>query len=153
MQAASTERAWTYRGRSWTRLGISIHQEVSRGHSSKSLKPCFQYSKKCWRAKTEGAFTKDWILNVGRIIMPIQNLMLTRNGVSWRVMLIKKTTNFDWCKEQLKSCLGNRRVREPYARWCERRTPLLAFARGGAVYSMSISFNFGLTLLSIAACL
>ena len=33
---------------------------------------------------------------------------------------------------------ANRRVRDPYARWCERRTPSVS---GGAVYSISGSFS------------
>src|SRR5690606_40126089 len=35
---------------------------------------------------------------------------------------------------------ANRRVRDPYARWCERRTPFLF--RGGAVYSITTRFLF-----------
>ncbi len=36
--------------------------------------------------------------------------------------------------ERFSSCLTNRRVRDPYARWCERCTPSLF--RGGAAYSI-----------------
>ena len=139
MQAGSTRRACTYRGRSlWS---LALEAEKSAEVIVVKVKPCFQYFTKWWRAKTEGTFMKDWILNVGRIIMPIQSLMLTRNGVSLRVMLIKKTTNFIWCKEHLKSCLGNRRVRDPYARWCERRTPFKGyFGRSRLLDSMLLSF-------------
>src|SRR5690606_19677322 len=41
---------------------------------------------------------------------------------------------------------GNRRVRDPYARWCERRTPSVT---GGAVYSIRCIPLFSVACLSV----
>ncbi len=139
MQAASTERVCTYRGRSWSSfvlLEAKKSAEVIVG--KQTLKQCLA---ELLGAEQERLSPKDWILNVGRIIMPTQCKALTSNGAPQRVMLVRKTTNLNWCKEQMRSCLGNRRVRDPYARWCERRTPLkVYFGRSRLLDSLLCSF-------------
>jgi len=46
MYQRSTERNSSYLGRSWIRLGISINQEVSRGHSTYGNEPLKEEKKK-----------------------------------------------------------------------------------------------------------
>src|SRR3954466_7174843 len=48
--------------------------------------------------------------------------------------LILNEAGRNWCKERLCLYLTNRRIREPYVRWCERRTSSLT--SGEAVYSI-----------------
>ena len=48
--------------------------------------------------------------------------------------LILNEAGCNWCKERLYLYLTNRRIRDPYVRWCERRTSSLT--SGEAVYSI-----------------
>jgi len=45
----------------------------------------------------------------------------------------------------------NRRVREPYARWCERLSP--SVFTGGAVYSIGTSPFFSVVFVRVISCL
>ena len=57
----------------------------------------------------------------------------------------KVWNSFNRCKERLERWVANRRIRDPYVRWCERRTPAILV---GAVYSIGKSLLFLLIRLS-----
>lgn len=52
--------------------------------------------------------------------------------------IYKVQNSFGWCKERPRRWIANRRIRDPFVRWCERRTP--SVSSGGAVYSIVASY-------------
>ena len=72
MQAVSTERSWTYQGRSWSSF-VLLEAKKSAEIIVGKVKACYQYFMNWWRAKTEATYPKDWTLTAKENDEPIDD--------------------------------------------------------------------------------
>ena len=106
MSQGSEEGKCSYQGRSWIRFGIPIHQEVSRSHSTDSETSCIEECRgltRSGRAERWFDFELNWEVQTSSLLA----LYKDKQGI------VGEKSGFTYE-------LANRRIRDPYVRWCER---------------------------------